>query len=116
MELPFWGGSRDNKKYERLSSGYGPYALTRLCAETGGVYFVADQSSIRFDPAIMREYHPDYRPIRDYIKDLQNNLAKLALVRACEKTRADGCSLRNKARVPTPTVLACRTSPEIPAL
>lgn len=87
LELPFWGGSRDNKKYERLSAGYGPYALTRLCAETGGVYFVADQGSIRFDPNVMRDYQPDYRPIRDYIKDRDSNLAKAVLVQACQQTR-----------------------------
>ena len=88
LDLPFWGGSRDNRKYERLSAGFGPYALTRLCYETGGVYFVADQSNIRFDPAIMRDYQPDYRPIRDYVKDVDANMAKLALVRACETSSA----------------------------
>jgi hypothetical protein len=87
MELPFWGGGNDNRKYERLSAGYGPYALTRLCAETGGVYFVADQGSIRFDSNVMRDYQPDYRPRRDYIKDVKANLAKSLLVQAAAQTR-----------------------------
>ncbi|VAX36385.1 hypothetical protein MNBD_PLANCTO02-1361, partial [hydrothermal vent metagenome] len=52
--LPFWGSA--GKGLKKLSSGYGPYALTRLCAETGGIYFIADQGSLNFDPAIMRDY------------------------------------------------------------
>lgn len=87
LDLPFWGGRNDHREYERLSAGYGPYALTRLCAETGGVFFVADQSSRRFDPDVMRDYQPDYRPIRDYQKDLQGNMAKASLVMACEQSQ-----------------------------
>jgi len=88
LRLPFWGGT-NSRKLQRMSAGYGPYALTRLCMETGGVFFVADESNARFDPAVMRDYRPDYRPIRDYVKDLQNNQTKMALVRAADKTRVE---------------------------
>ena len=83
------GGGNDNKKYERLSAGYGPYALTRLCAETGGVFFVADQGSIRFDSDVMRDYQPDYRPVRDYIKDRDNccDLDLLSKINPCIVSR-----------------------------
>lgn len=87
LALPFWGGDGNNRKYERLSAGYGPYALTRLCAETGGVFFVADQGSVHFDSNVMRDYQPDYRPVRDYIRDRDSNLAKAVLVQACQQTR-----------------------------
>ena len=43
--LPFWGSA--GRGLNKLSSGYGPYALTRLCAETGGIYFIADQEELR---------------------------------------------------------------------
>ena len=106
LDLPFWGGSNDNRKYERLSAGYGPYALTRLCAETGGVFFVADQGSIRFDANVMRDYQPDYRPRRDYVKDVKANLAKSLLVQACAQTRKLKFNrLRLRFDAPSDTVL-----------
>ncbi len=83
--LPFWGSA--GKGLKKLSSGYGPYALTRLCAETGGIYFIADQGSITFDPAIMRDYVPDYRPIRVYKKGLKRNRAKFALTLAAVESQ-----------------------------
>ncbi len=81
LQLPFWTAGGLN--LDRMSSGFGPYALTRLCAETGGIYFIADQTQgPRFDPALMRRYTPDYRPQRDYEQQLSSNRAKAALVRA----------------------------------
>jgi len=81
LQLPFWTGHGLN--LARMSSGFGPYALTRLCAETGGIYFIADQTEgPRFDPSVMRQYAPDYRPQREYEKQLSFNRAKSALVEA----------------------------------
>ena len=37
VQLAFIGSSGRDDKYERLDSGFGPYALTRLCYETGGI-------------------------------------------------------------------------------
>jgi hypothetical protein len=80
--------------------------LTRLCAETGGVFFVANQGSIRFDPNVMRDYQPDYRPRRDYVKDVQNNLAKSVLVQAAAQTRKVKFNpLRLRFDAPSDTVL-----------
>lgn len=60
VQLGFW--SVDGRDLERMSAAYGPYGLTRLCAETGGVYFIADESRVhRFDPEMMRNYLPYYR-------------------------------------------------------
>lgn len=86
LDLPFWGGRRVDSG--RISSGLGPYALTRLCAETGGLYLITDDASGRtFDSTVMKDYLPDYRPIRFYDADVAKNSAKRALVAAAELTR-----------------------------
>ena len=85
LQLAFWGSNGRDLEY--MSASFGPYALTRLCAETGGLYLITDETRIRFDPAAMRLYQPDYRPIREYQKDLQTNKAKAALVAAAQATR-----------------------------
>ena len=65
LQLPFWTAGGLN--LDRMSSGFGPYALTRLCTETGGIYFIANETQgPRFDPTRMRQYAPDYRPQQDY--------------------------------------------------
>jgi hypothetical protein len=40
VRLGFWGTNSND--LDDMSSGFGPYALTRLCAETNGLYFIAD--------------------------------------------------------------------------
>ena len=88
LRLGFWGPGGDVGS-ENLSSGYGPYALTRLCVETGGMYLVADDTNRAFDPTLMKSYPPDYRPIADYTRDVRANRAKAALVEAAGKTKAE---------------------------
>ncbi len=83
LQLPFW--TDRHVELSRMSAGFGPYALSRLCAETGGIYFIADDTSgPRFDPAVMRQYSPDYRPQRQYEQELASNRAKGALVQAAQ--------------------------------
>ena len=86
IRLAYWGTNAAD--LERMSSGYGPYALTRLCAETGGMYLIADEDrkSKRFVHEVMQNYPPDYRPIKDYMADLMKNKAKAALVATALKT------------------------------
>jgi hypothetical protein len=93
LQLGFWGGDEDN--LERMSSSYGPYALTRLCAETGGLFLITedDRRSKKFDPQIMRNYAPDYRPIADYQKGVEKNKAKSSLVAAATKAKLEAISL-----------------------
>jgi hypothetical protein len=94
LDLPLWGSRGVDSG--RISSGLGPYALTRLCAETGGLYLIAqDARGKQFDVALMKEYLPDYRPIRFYNKDVELNGAKRALLRAAEGTRT------SRVRAPT---------------
>ncbi len=86
LDVPFWGGGRVNSG--RISAGLGPYALTRLCAETNGLYLIAEDARGRnFDPTMMKDYLPDYRPIRDYEKDIAKSKAKQFLLMAAEMTR-----------------------------
>lgn len=93
VQLPFWSGNRRN--LDRMSSSHGPYALTRLCVETGGIFFIAgDTARKNFDPEVMRNYRPDYRPIAEYQKQLRTNLAKAALIETARTTAVE--------RIPVP--------------
>lgn len=92
VQLGFW--STNGRDLERMSAAYGPYGLTRLCAETGGVYFIADESRVhRFDPELMRNYLPDYRSLDVYEREVNQSPAKNALVEASTRTAADGVQL-----------------------
>jgi len=86
---------------EAIDSGFGPFSLSKLCAETGGIYFAvhanrdvegrvgndqtaAMSSQLRrfFDPDVMRDYQPDYVSAAMAEKLLTANRAKKALVEA----------------------------------
>ncbi len=95
LQLPFWGGG--SGKLDRMSASFGPYALTRLCAETGGLYLVAAEGSgPTFDPSVMRNYPPDYRPIRLFEMALKKSLAKQSVLQAAQLSRVN--------RIPIPTL------------
>ncbi len=83
LQLPYWAASASG--LEQMSSGYGPYTLSRLCAETGGIFFIADDTArMKWDAQIMRQYAPDYRPGIEYRRQLQGNLAKQSLIAAAQ--------------------------------
>ncbi len=83
-------------------SGFGPFALTRLCYETQGIYFSAraepararpsrnrgNDLTVRFDRSFdedaMRRYEPDYLPAPRYLEMVRSNAARRALVAAAE--------------------------------
>ena len=88
-----------------VDSGFGPYALTRLCYETGGLYFAAHPNRVVgrevsgdetdnlsahfaafFDADAMRRYQPDYVPTPEYMRLVQSNRARRALVEAAQMT------------------------------
>ena len=79
INIPFWGSR--SRKIENLSANYGPYALTRMCAETGGLYLITHHSTgaMTFPESIMRKYKPFYGDIPRYMRDVNGNLAKRAL-------------------------------------
>lgn len=89
LDLPYWGS--DGRSLEFIPSGFGPYGLTRLCAESNGLFLMSDSELRRFniDPLVMRGYAPDYRPIPQIEKDIRSNMAKMTLVELCDKFRSE---------------------------
>ena len=86
LQIAFWG--QNSRNIDRMSASYGPYALSRLCAETNGLYLVTEESRHQsFDFDLMRNYAPDYRPVVELQKDILKNAAKAALVEAATRSR-----------------------------
>jgi hypothetical protein len=94
----------DQEGPDPMDSGFGPYSLTRLCYETGGIYFAvhpnrnvnrevsrgeveAFSSHLRyfFDPQVMRRYRPDYVSAEEYRRRAAGNKARAALLTAAQK-------------------------------
>lgn len=85
-----------------LDSGYGPYALTRLCYSSGGIYFaihpnrskdivskkqiapLSSNISRFFDSSVMSKYRPDYRNMLAQQNDASTNQIKSSLLKACQ--------------------------------
>lgn len=86
-----------------IDSGFGPFALTRLCFETGGIYFAVhpNRNVTRavsrgettpfsahlehfFDPQVMRRYRPDYVSESEYMRRINGSKSRTALVRAAQ--------------------------------
>ncbi len=89
-----------------IDSGFGPFALTRLCFETGGIYFAVhpNRDTTRpvrrseteafsahfrkfFRPEVMRRYRPDYVSAAEYQRRVADNKARTALVKAAGASR-----------------------------
>ncbi len=102
LQLPSWGDGND-WRLNLMSASYGPYGLTRLSAETGGMYLVSAESrGPNFDKEIMRNYSPDYRPMRQAWDDIQKNAAKKALVDTASLTYDEKKGIRN---LPVPVMV-----------
>jgi hypothetical protein len=90
---------------DMIDSGFGPFHLTRLCYETGGIYFAVHpnrkiNSKVRqwetedyaahlqyfFDPDVMRRYRPDYVSNKTYMARMKGNATRQALVQAAAFT------------------------------
>ena len=103
LRLNFSGQAFEEES--QLDSGFGPYGLTRLCYETGGIYFNVHPNRqlnrrVRrrqtddytayfarfFDPNIMRKYRPDYVTVETYVRRMQENRCRFALVQAAEQS------------------------------
>lgn len=86
---------------ETLDSGFGSFALSKLCLDTGGIYFsihpnrgltkvgkkeispLSSYISRFFDHETMIKYKPDYRSYGIQNKEAQSHSTKKALVSAC---------------------------------
>ena len=92
---------------EMIDSGFGPFNLTRLCYETGGIYFavhpnrrsnrgvrwaeVSNYSAFLrhfFDSKTMKAYRPDYVSRAAYQDALKKSALRSAVVRAAAFTSA----------------------------
>ncbi len=92
-----------------IDSGFGPYALTRLCYETGGIYFTVHPNRnvnrrVRrgeveaysanleyfFDPLKMSRYRPDYLSQTDYVNKVKASPLRQSLVAAAQMRPAQG--------------------------
>ena len=102
VQVGFSGNFQDEPV---IDSGFGPYGLTRLAFETGGIFFTvhpnrnvnrdvkrseidpfsADISRF-FDPTIMARYRPDYLAPQDYEKKLKASPLRTSLVSAAMLT------------------------------
>jgi len=93
---------------EAIDSGFGPFNLSKICADTGGIYFrVHANSGARgkvtnemtkpmssrlryfFDPDVMRAYQPDYVSRGKLEQELAGNRAKRVLVEAARKSQLE---------------------------
>jgi hypothetical protein len=92
VELPFWGVPSGD--LQNIASGFGPYALTRLCAETNGLFFITDPGLGKVDLSVMRGYAPDYRPIRLLEQDVASNGAKRALIDVANSLKGGTIQIR----------------------
>ena len=94
-----FAGSRG--EMNSLDSGFGPFSLTRLCYETGGIYFavhpnrrvgraVSRRETAKlssyiehfFAADVMRKYRPEYVSRQVYSQRLRSNATRAALVNA----------------------------------
>lgn len=93
VDIPFW---YDGPQYEYLSSGFGPYALTRLVTETGGIYFSTHMTTMKgfspeglFKAEDLKPFEPDYHfgTPEDYLKDLEKHPLRMAVIKAAQISR-----------------------------
>ena len=94
---------------EAMDSGFGPFSLSKICAETGGIYFclhanrgatgrvtdgetapMASRLRYFFDADVMRHYAPDYVSAAKIDKMLAGNRAMKALVDAARSSAVGG--------------------------
>jgi hypothetical protein len=74
---------------ELVDSGYGPFALERLCRASRGAFLAVrgggsfrtwpTGSELQFDPQVRSKYAPDYVSLAEYQKLLAENKARAAL-------------------------------------
>ncbi len=90
IRLPYW---YDGPQFEVVESGFGPYGLSRLAAETGGIYFITrfDTRRMGFDPARMREYRPDWIPREQYEKQVTHSPLRQAVINAALDRPSSAC-------------------------
>jgi hypothetical protein len=85
--LPFWGAG---PQFDLFASGSGPYALTRLARQSGGMYFLFDDGSIpgpRFDIYDLLEYAPESMSHAEYAQMIARHPLRAAVVQAARASQ-----------------------------
>jgi hypothetical protein len=98
----------DNNYFEEpvIDSGFGPFALSRLCYETGGIYFTvhpnrrydgrvreseigayASRMEYFFDPDRMFQYRPEYVSKEEYMQRVSKSPLRQSLIRSAQFAR-----------------------------
>lgn len=82
--MPWYGGALR----ERLMSGVGPYALTRLALQTGGSFTLLDRpgEASHFDLAAMKGLFPSYANAAEINESIQQSAFRSAICRAVQTT------------------------------
>lgn len=102
IRLHFAGESEDAVP---VDSGFGPFGLTRMCYETGGIYFAVHPNrdfagrlkrrtvdaytahlARFFNSDVMRKYKPDYTSLETYWNRISSNASRKALVQAAQQS------------------------------
>lgn len=104
IELGFWGGMND---FQLLDSGFGPFALEKLCQASNGRYIALRPPTSGYsfasstanewpnsgvwqpDTGAMRKYAPDYVTEAEYQALLKGNAACMALHNAAQLSRIE---------------------------
>lgn len=69
LDLPLWPPLGDQQDVT-LSSGFGPWGLCRLCRETNGRFFIAqDTTDHKFQKSVMARYEPNYTDWESQLRD-----------------------------------------------
>ncbi len=106
IDVQMWGNQYGQREdFSLIDSGFGPYALERLCRISGGEFFPVRPavgstyqyhsttighkfwptgSELRFDPKMTPKYAPEYVSQKDYDQLLSSNKARQALVDAAK--------------------------------
>lgn len=79
VQLPFWF---NGNQFRNLNSGLGPFALTRLCQSTGGIYFIKDDPEERdpFKLDVMMNYTPEYDSADQYMSRARGSRFRSAIL------------------------------------
>ena len=75
-------------EFRGISSGFGPWALSRLCDATDGEYLIAmDSTRARFNPGRMATYRPEYPSMREVEVGIKRSRTRTALVQSAMLSR-----------------------------
>lgn len=93
LVMPFWF---EGPQYNYLSSGYGPYGLSRLVTETGGIYFTTNTLTMkgltpvgRYETEQIKPFEPDYHysTPQQYEAELKKHPLRYAVTMAARYSR-----------------------------